>query len=202
MPMQVRGVVDSNVNTSAFSVANRDGITYVAGDLVLLVKQSTPAQNGVWYVDAPSGGVANLERTSGWSSGATIRRGDAVDVGFEGTLYGGTRWRVTSSGNVVVDTDDPALYPEKCLARVTLASGQYTMGSAEGLWLLSAAGSRVSATRVAGSGTTLTLEYAAPSASRTAGPVGTGAVLLRAEVAGGTVNVLDASVVDVTVHNC
>lgn len=107
----VRGVVDAAVaNLAAFAVAGagRDGITYVAGDIVLLMAQAAPAQNGPYVVGTVGGGNAPLTRPSWWAPGSTIPMGFEFRTGGEGTIYHDL---VVYTGILVntgvVDTDDP-----------------------------------------------------------------------------------------------
>ena len=196
-----RGVTFANHSLTAFTVAtNTDGITYVAGDVVLLANQTTPAENGL-YVVGTVATTAPLTRIAGLPTGATYRNGCTVEVS-EGTIYAGSSWKAMGTGALVVGTDNPAFYPRVCKAKITLASGTKTLGATEGLYLFSVAKSVVQLTRRDAGGTvTSTIMYASADGTRVAGVSGTGAIVVQAVVAAGTINAADNSVVDVLVTN-
>jgi len=204
----VRGVVFSNVaSLAAFTVTGNaydDGLTYVAGDRVLLVNQSTPSQNGIYVVGTVVATAAPLTRAADMPAAAAYVPGSIVQVS-EGTIYANSSWKVTATGSKVVGTDDPAYYPSKYQATITLASGTYTIGAGGGsepLFLLSTTKSSVLATRNTAGGTiTTTIMYVAPVASRIAGKGGTAAVEVRSAVAAGTILNTDNSTVDVLISN-
>jgi hypothetical protein len=80
-----RGASTANVaNLAAFTVAN-DGLTLVAGEVVLLKNQSAPAENGLYVVGTVGGGTAPLTRASWFDSGTEIAPGAVVHVS-EGTV--------------------------------------------------------------------------------------------------------------------
>ena len=199
---QARGVVTANKSLTTFAVANNDGITYVANDIVLLVGQTSAAQNGPYVVGTPSGGNAALTRPSWWAASAAFLSGVVFEIGNEGTLYGGSSWKATAAAGVV-DTNDPVFYPRFCKGTVSLAAGTKTLGSTQGLWLLSTTKSSVVVTlNTAGGTTTTTITYGAPVASRTAGVVGTAAVIINAVTSDhATVNSSDTSSVDYLITN-
>lgn len=91
----VRAVVAGNVGTlSSFTVAGNDGVTLVAGDRVLLIGQSTPAQNGVYTVGTVAAGVAPLTRHGSFDTAQEVSTVGVVEVS-EGTTYGGTAFFTT-----------------------------------------------------------------------------------------------------------
>lgn len=202
MVMFVRGVVFANVaNLGAFTVASNDGLTYVEGDRVLLANQTTAAQCGIYVVGAVSGGVAALTRALEWEGGSPVRNGAVVNVS-EGAIFAGSAWKAMATGAKNIGTDDPLFYPRVCKGTLTLAAGTKTLGSAEGLFVFSTTTSSVSALRnTANTSTSTTGGYAAPVASRVVGKSGTGAVVIRAEVAAGTINNADVSTIDWLVTN-
>lgn len=208
---QVRGVVYSNVSDlTAFTVAADDGITYVAGDRVLLAAQSTAAQCGIYVVGTVATGTAALTRAADMPAGARIPLGTTIEVGPEGTYYKNSTWKATATttGGPLIGTNDPVFYPKVWKQTVTLAAGTYTIGAGstatpdEPLFLLSTTGSTVHATRDTVGGTvTTTIMYVAPVASRVAGKAGTAAVEVRSAVAAGTILNTDTSTVSVTITN-
>ncbi len=196
----VRGVVAANVaDLSAFTVAGNDGLTYTAGQRVLLVLQTTPAQNGIYVVGTVTAGTAPLTRAADAPAGAAVLNGRVVEVS-EGTLYAGSSWKAMCTGACVWGTDDPLFYPRSCRAIVALSSGTKTLGATEGLWLFSATNT-INATLNTPANAASTIQYNVPSASRVAGKVGVASVVVNALVAAGTVDSSNTSTVDVTVNN-
>lgn len=197
----VRGVVFANVaDLAAFTVAGNDGLTYTAGQRVLLPNQTTAAQCGIYEVGTVTAGSAALSRVADMPSGMAIQNGMIVEVS-EGTIYAGSTWKAMCTGSKVVATDDSLFYPRVCKARVTLAVGVYALGATEGLFLFSTTKTQVHFNRVDAANSALTIQYAAPVATRTAGKSGTGALTVRAEVGAGTLNNADTSTMDVVAIN-
>jgi hypothetical protein len=199
---QVRGCVDSNVSNLAAFVVSQDGITYAAGDIVLLCKQTTAAQNGPYVVGTVSG-TAPLTRPNWWAAAKVIPEGTIFTAGYSGTLYGGSSWKTSAAKAAVVDTDDPALYPQCVKGVVTLVSGTKTLGATQGLWLKSTTKSSIQLTLDTPGGTvTTTVRFAAPVASRTSGIIGTAAVVINAVTSdGATVDTNDTSTVNYLIQN-
>lgn len=204
-----RGAVLANVaDLAAFAVAGNNGLTYAQGDRVLLTAQTTAAQCGLYVVGEVAAGVAPLTRAPDMPSGLVLPPGVVVQTGSGQTEYNGAAWKAmtTQSGGATIGTHDPLFYPQHFRMKVTLASGTYTIGAGstatpdEALFL--AATANVQATRNTVGGTvTSTIMYAAADAGRTAGKVGTAALVVNAVVAAGTVNSADTSTVDVLVTN-
>lgn len=210
MPGFARGVCTSNMSTSAFVGVTggtaQDGVTYVAGEVVLFAGQTATAENGPWVVGTVAAGTAPLTRPAWWAAGSTILNGFVINVS-EGTIWRGSSWKAMCTGTKVVGTTnhDPLLYPRTWMKTVTLSSGTYTAGAGGGsepVYLFSTTTSSVQATRNTAGGTlTNTTHYFCPVASRVAGKAGTGAVVVTASVAAGTVNTADTSTVDLLVVN-
>lgn len=100
----VRGVVPTNVaSLAAFTVAGNDGLTYSAGQRVLLIAQTTPSQNGIYTVGTVGGGTAPLTRPTDWNTGAVIEPGTFVRA-VEGTAFGRSQWSLDNASPVTVDT--------------------------------------------------------------------------------------------------
>lgn len=200
---KARGVVFANVaSLAAFTVAANDGITYVQGDTALLTAQTSGLTNGPYIVGVVAAGVAPLTRPSWWSAGAEIQPGQVIQVGGDGTIFGGSEWKALCAKSKIVDTDDPVFYPRVCKGTVTLVAGTITLGATQGLFVKSITASAILITRNTANTTTLTTGgYAAAVASRTAGVSGTAAAVLQAQVAAGTINVADISTIDFMVQN-
>ncbi len=203
----VRGVVVANVaSLAAFTVAD-NGITYVEGDRVLLAAQTTALQCGIYVVGEVDAGSAALTRAADMPVGVRLPFGTTIEVGPGNTEYANSSWKSTSTQatGALIGTHDPAFYPRNYRQTITLAAGTYTIGFGstatpdEALFLL--AGASVQVTQNTPNTTTSTTEYCAPSASRVTGKPGTAVVLVRANVAAGTINVADLSTLDVLVSN-
>jgi len=87
----------ANVNTAS-APATLDGVTLVAGDIVLLKNQTTVTQNGLYTFSAAA---AALTRLSTWDALA-----DAIVPGTRVVVKGGTtnaktEWAVASNGNPI-----------------------------------------------------------------------------------------------------
>jgi hypothetical protein len=199
---KARYAVIANVASLAAFTVLQDGVTGVQGDYVLLVNQTTPAQNGLYVIGVVTIGVAPLTRVPTMATGSTIVNGCRVEVS-EGAIWAGSSWRAMSTGACVVGTNDPLFYPRNCRGILTLAAGTKTLGAAEGLFLFSATRSTVECTmNTPGGVTTLTVGgYGSNSASRVAGKSGTAAAVVIARVAAGTVDAANTSTVDWKVTN-
>jgi len=92
-------VYTANVASRSGLTAN-DGVTPVAGDVILLTAQTTASQNGPWV--AASG---SWTRPTWWpAAGTTQAINGAVIFVTAGTLGGGTSWSVTTTGTITIDT--------------------------------------------------------------------------------------------------
>lgn len=190
----------TNHSLTAFTVAtNTDGITYVAGDVVLLTAQTTAKENGP-YVVGTVATTAPLTRPDWWAPAAAITPGQTIQVS-EGTVFAGSEWKALCGKAKVVDTDDPVFYPRVVKGTVTLSSGTKTLGVTQGLFLRSTTTSSILVTRNTLHTSTVSTGYYAPVASRTAGVAGTAAAVINSAVAAGTLDSTDASDVDFLVVN-
>lgn len=206
---RVRGLVAGNVaSLAAFAVSGNaydDGLTYIAGDRVLLAGQTTAAQNGVYVVGTVSG-TAPLTRATDMPAAMVLGNGSVVSVS-EGTVWRGSDWKsmATTTGGAVIATNDPVFYPRSFSKVITLSSGTYIVGAGGGneqLFLYSTTTSDVQATRNTAGGTlTLTTHYFAPVSGRIAGINPTAAVPVTASVAAGTINTADNSTINVRITN-
>jgi hypothetical protein len=205
---KARGVVYNNqADLTAFTVASDDGMTYVAGDRVLLVGQTTAAQCGLYVVGTVASTTAPLTRAPEMPTGFALPLGSIVEVGPGGTFYGNSTWKATATttGGPVIGTNDPQFYPRVYKQTVNLASGTYTIGFGstanpdEPLFLLS--GAVVQMGHNTTGGTLGTAKYGAPSASRVTGKAGTAVVVINSLVDAGTVQSADTSTVDVLIIN-
>jgi len=187
---------------AAFTVAGNDGVTNVAGDVVVLAEQTAPEANGPYVVGTVAAGVAPLTRPDWWSTGTTLKTGVAIAIGGEGTVFKNTRWRaLLAAASFVVGTTDPKLYPEEVSGATALVAGTFTISTVP----IFSANSQVALTRKIANTSTLTVGGYHPTTGGatgiTAGVRGTAAVIVEATVGAGTINVADISTLHWTVIN-
>lgn len=207
-----RNIVFANiVSLSAYTVASdaatNDNVLGVEDDVIALVAQTTPTQNGLYRVGVVATGIAPLTRISSAPTGTVLPNGITFEVGPEGGIYKNSTWKATSTtaGGWTVGTNDAKFYPRVYKQLITLASGTYTIGVGstatpdEPLFLL--AGATVGFGHNTSGGTLGTAKYAAPTASRVVGLPGTSKIVVNSLVDAGTVAGSDSSTVDVTVNN-
>lgn len=103
MHRSVRYVMTSNVAALATFTVAQDGVTGIAGDRVLLVNQTTGAENGIYILGTVGGGLAPLTRPTDYSVSNNIPAGLQVQVS-EGTTGANSLWLITTTGAIVVDT--------------------------------------------------------------------------------------------------
>lgn len=203
---RVRGVVLGPVLLSAFSVsaANNDGITYVENDELLLPVQTTSSEDGPYVVGPVVGGTATLTRPFWWSTGQSIGSGVDIRVGSEGGRFGDTVWYVGRTKNhIIVDTDVPTMFPRYFKGQCTLVNGTVTVGPTSPSTPMPIINgfSQIVVEPITENVPNLTVRYTAPGATISPGPIGTGQFVVQAELADGTVNVADQSVLSFLVIN-
>ena len=201
------GGAGSFAGVAGGSTTNSDGVTCVAGDIVLLVSQTTAAQNGPYVVGTVAAGTAPLTRPVWWFTGSTLPATAVVSVSGEGTIYKNTLWKCFLSAlNFVVDTTDPKLYPPTVTFTCALVAGALTAGvgataGAPANLPVFSANSYLLCTRKTANTCTLTANGYAVNAAATPGVPGTGAATLMGCVAAGTINVADVSTMICTLVN-
>jgi hypothetical protein len=138
-----RNVVLSDVaNLAAYTVAAaalNDNVSggNVEGDRVLLVAQSTAAQNGLYVCGAVGGGTCALTRAADMPATLVGAQGLEVMVGA-GTRFTNTIWFASRVGGFTVGTNDPAFYPRKYTQVTTAMSGTPGVKALTAEWILSA----------------------------------------------------------------
>ncbi len=197
---RARNVVNGNIaDLAAYTVASNaavnDATLNVAGDIVLLIAQSTAAQNGLYVVGTVTTGTAPLTRISSMASGRVFLADEFEIVVSVGTVFGHTRWFNSVAGTIATDT--PAFFPRSVTISQALVAGTMTLTS---IPILSATKSSVRAYRKTANTCTLTLEYVTNGAA-TPGALGTASVEVMAAVAAGTINNVDISTLHITVTN-
>jgi hypothetical protein len=132
-----RGVVTSNVaSLAAFTVAGNDGLTYTAGQLVLLVNQTAADEDGPYIVGTVATGVAPLTRPSWWAEESVQAHGAEFKIN-EGTAWKGTVWYAALAGAVTVGTSEPDFYPRRhSFTTAAMTTGAVTTST---VWMRSGA---------------------------------------------------------------
>lgn len=200
--VRARNVVNGNIaDLTAYTVASNaavnDATLNVAGDVVLLVAQSTAAQNGLYVVGTVATGVAPLTRHPSMPTGAAFLA-DQYEINVSvGTVFGHTKWFNAAAGTI--GTNTPSFFPESVTISQVLTAG--TAAAIQSIPLLSATKSNIIYTRTATGGTlTNTVGYQTVPAP-TPGAIGTASIVPMAVVAAGTVQNLDTSTLLLTVVN-
>lgn len=99
-----RVLATGNVNVASAPATNAavwDGLTLVNGDRVGLVFQTTGSENGLYTYNGS--GVA-MTRTTDADTSAEMPTGTNFLVQKGGTLWGGTRWQLTTPGPITLGT--------------------------------------------------------------------------------------------------
>ena len=180
--------------TVAASAGRNDNVANVQGDVVLLVGQTTPAENGLYVVGAVNGGTAPLTRDPRMAAASTLS--DVTIEVQQGAVYAKTKW-FNSVNAPVIGTNDPAFMPEAVTVTVALVAGTTTVTS---IPVLSATRSGIVVTRQVPNTTDSTIAYAVNGAP-TPGVLGTATFAVMATVAAGTINTADISTLKITVIN-
>lgn len=101
-----------------------DGYTVTASDVVLLTAQSTASQNGPWV---PA--VGAWARPTWWAAAAVIPDGHMFLTSPDGTTYKNTKWLITTTGNITVDTTSVTLVQDLSGTVYTNGAGLNLVGS-------------------------------------------------------------------------
>jgi hypothetical protein len=199
--LRARNVVNGNVaDLAAYTVASdanvNDATLNVAGDVVLLVAQTTAAQNGLYIVGTVATGTAPLTRHPAMFTGRVFRAEDYDIVVAAGTVFAHSRWFNSAAGTI--GTNTPAFFPESVTISQALVAGTMTITS---IPILSATKSAISAYRKTANTSTATTGGYVTNGAATPGALGTASVEVMAAVAAGTINNADISTLHVTVTN-
>jgi len=119
---QARAVVTAN-QASLTTLITADGVTFAAGDVMLLVGQTTASQNGPWIA------AAGAWQRPSWF---TTQFGALADSNFEiseGTSWAHSTWKLTTQGNIVVGTTSLAFYPRIVKGSQALSGGAATISN-------------------------------------------------------------------------
>lgn len=202
---RAKNVISANTSLVAYTVtasATNDNILGVEGDVVLLVAQTIPAQNGPWVIGKVTGTTAPLTRPAWWSSASVFKTGVDIRVGSQGTVFKNTTWQAMRAGGdtFTVDTNDPELYPQLLTLQVQLANG--TTGALPAP--IRSLKTGIAIARTTANTSAATIMYAPTIGGATglvAGTIATGSVTVQATVAAGTINAADLSTLNITIAN-
>lgn len=199
--LRARNVVNGNVaDLAAYVVASdanlNDATLNVEGDVVLLVAQTTPAQNGLYTVGAVAAGTAPLTRHPAMFTGRVFRAEDFDVVVAAGTVFAHTRWFNAAAGTI--GTNTPDFYPESVVISQALVAGTMTLTSVP---ILSATKTAIIPYRKTANTCTATTGGYVTNGAATPGALGTASVAVMAAVAAGTINNADVSTLHVTIIN-
>lgn len=198
---RARNVVLANVaDLAAYVVASdaalNDATLNVAGDIVLLVAQTTPAQNGLYSVGTVAAGLAPLTRLSSMAAGKVFLA-DSFEVSVSvGTVFAHTKWFNSAAGTI--GTNSPAFFPESVTITQALVAGTMTIASVP---ILSATKTGFALTRSTANTSVGTDGGYVLNGNPTAGAIGTASAVIMASVLAGTINVNDVSTLHFTITN-
>lgn len=200
-----RNVVNGNVaNLAAYTVASNaavnDATLNVEGDIVLLIAQSTAAQNGLYKVGVVATGTAPLTRIAPMPAGYVFLQDEFLVTVRVGTVFQNSRWFNSAAGTIA--TDSPAFMPESVTISQALVAGTMTITS---IPILSVTKTGFTLTRrIANTSTNTVGGYCVSTGGAngvTAGALGTASLIVEACVAAGTINNADISTINLTVTN-
>jgi hypothetical protein len=199
----VAGVITANANGALGAVF--DGVTVAAGDVVFLPPgiAAALADQGAYTVTSLGGASAKFVLTRvDWLPDASVQKsGFQIKVGGEGTVYKNTTWQaMLAADTFTVGTTDAKFFPTQVSGQTVLVAGTFTIS----VPVLSTK-SNVDLQRVVANTSTATTGGYCPTVAGasgiTAGNLGTGAVVVQACVAAGTINAADVSTINWTVTN-
>jgi hypothetical protein len=201
LSLRARNIVNGNVaDLAAYTVASNaavnDATLNVEGDVVLLVAQSTAAQNGLYTVGVVTTGAAPLTRHPLMFTGKVFRADDYDITVAAGTVFAHTRWFNSAAGTIGTNTQ--SFVPECVVIAQALVAGTMTLTSVP---ILSATKTSFLAHRKTANTATATTGGYHINGTATAGALGTASVEVFATVAAGTINVADISTLHITITN-
>ena len=100
-----------------------DGVTPVAGDIILLTGQTTTSQNGPWV--AASG---SWTRPTWWAAASVVNEGQYFLIA-EGTTYKDTKFWCSTTGTITVDTTSTAFAQDTSGTTYSAGTGLGLVGS-------------------------------------------------------------------------
>ncbi len=145
----VRVLFAANIALSGIPTsANADGVTLAVGDRVITTAQTTASQNGLWLVQSGA-----WTRPNDWSSVSGIGY-SGIEPGTEilvqeGATYLGTVQRITTTGNLTVDTSAVAFTQVNKINTYTNGNGLALTGTVFSVQVVAGGGITVSASGIA-----------------------------------------------------
>jgi hypothetical protein len=190
--LRARNVVNGNVaDLAAYTVASNaavnDATLNVEGDVVLLVAQTTAAEN-----------AAPLTRHAAMFTGRVFRADDYDILIAAGTLFAHSRWFNSAAGTI--GTNTPAFVPESVTQSraFPVNTGLIVVDNVP---ILSATKTMLNVINIAEVTADLTVRYSRQPATVVAGALGLASITVMAEIAAGGVNVDDDSTLLVQIVN-
>lgn len=126
----VAGVLTANANGA---LASQDGVALAANDIVLLAAGAALVDNGL-YVVTSLGSASTpfiLTRHPCMVTGF-VPSGFGIDVDPAGTTWGGSMWKLMTTGPITIGTTGLSFYPRVAFGNGTLSSGSIALTA---LWL-------------------------------------------------------------------
>ncbi len=121
----VRALAINNVTISNPGTSTFDGVSLSAGQSILLVGQSTGAENGPYIFNGSS---SPMTRRGDYNASSEVSGGDTFFVN-EGTVYGDTNWTLITNDTIVLDTTALVFTQSDGLAKVTAGNGLTKTGN-------------------------------------------------------------------------
>lgn len=187
--------------------AAQDGVTNIVGDVVFIQEGETnlvaDKDAGPWVITSLGGAAAKwtLARPLWWQGGAAIQQGATVRVGGEGTAFPGTEWKTFAASGKFIGTDAPVFWPRQIQGSTALVAGTFTISAP----IRSTTASVIDLVRIVANTSTATTGGYNPTNGGangiTAGKKGTGAAIIQACIAAGTLNNADISTLAWAVQN-
>jgi hypothetical protein len=201
------GVLTASAN-AAFGT--QDGVaTLAVGDTVFLPEGTTnitaASDAGPYVITALGAAGAKwiLTRPSWWETAAVVGTavpiGAIIEIGGEGTNYGGSEWKIFAAKGQIIDTNAPLLWPKVLNRSVTLVAGTAT--AITNMPVRGTTGqTAITFFRTTINTATATIQYGVVPVP-TAGAIGTASIVPMAQVGAGTINNADISTLIMTVTN-
>lgn len=114
----------ATTNQTLSGLPTIDGVTLTAGDVPLLTGQTTGSQNGPWVVASGA-----WTRPSDWASGAVLGEGQYFIIDADGTTYKNSKFFVTNTSSITVDTTVPTFQQDQTGTAYTAGAGLTLTGS-------------------------------------------------------------------------
>jgi hypothetical protein len=111
-------------NSALTGLLTIDGVTLVANDIVLLTAQTTASQSGPWV--AASG---SWTRPAWWAGASSITENQYFLIGPDGTSYKSTKWWMSTTGTITVDTTSIAFTQDQSGVSYTNGTGLSLAGN-------------------------------------------------------------------------